>query len=98
LPSTRIDLACSPQVAPLFEADPAIRKIHPLRKQSLRPGFLNTPGRGPRGLGREGYDLIVDFTALPLTALLCCQQGMPLPSVSEAVPLPGRYPRPGGGL
>jgi ADP-heptose:LPS heptosyltransferase len=77
-PDAIIDLVCSPHVAPLFEKDPAIRRIHRLKKRRYRPWLFGDSEGVRQELIKGRYDLIIDFTALPLTAALCSRNDMPL--------------------
>jgi ADP-heptose:LPS heptosyltransferase len=76
-PDATIDLACSPHIAPLFENDPAIHRIHRLGKSRYRPWLFEDCSGVRQALDGAHYDVIVDFTALPLTAALCAQVDMP---------------------
>lgn len=79
-PDATVDLACSPHIAPLFENDPLIYKIRSLEKSRYRPWLFDDFRAVNRILSNEKYDMIFDFTALPLTAALCARIDMP-PSV-----------------
>lgn len=76
-PDATIDLACSPHIAPLFENDPTIHRIHRLGKRKYQQWLFDDFDGVRQALGRINYDVIVDFTALPLTAILCAQDNMP---------------------
>lgn len=76
-PGATIDLACSPHIAPLFENDPALHRIHRLRKSRYRPWLFEDGSSVRETLRGARYDVIVDFSALPLTANLCAQEEMP---------------------
>jgi ADP-heptose:LPS heptosyltransferase len=76
-PDATIDLACSPHIAPLFENDPFLDRIHCLTKGKYRQWVFEDFDGVRQALGRIHYDLLVDFTALPLTAILCAQENMP---------------------
>jgi ADP-heptose:LPS heptosyltransferase len=80
VPDATIDLACSPLVAPLFENDPAIQRIHRLTKLRYRPWLFEGVEGLSRALIKANYDIVFDFTALPLTAALCAGNNMP-PSI-----------------
>lgn len=80
IPDATVDLACNAHIAPLFEKDPTIQQIHPLGRRRY-PSWLFDRNSYPMNLLKENpYDLIIDFSALPLTALLCAR-GHNIPSL-----------------
>jgi ADP-heptose:LPS heptosyltransferase len=80
VPQAQIDLVCRPHVAPLFENDPAIHTIYPLENRRYRPWLFKNSSKIHPIVFEGGYDLLIDFTALPLTAAICASDHAP-PSV-----------------
>ena len=79
-PSATVDLACSSLMAPLFENDPVISRIHRWSKRRYRPWLFEDYRCVRQAIIKTRYDIIIDFTALPLTAALCARNDMP-PSI-----------------
>lgn len=71
LPEAKIDLVCRPHVAPLFKEDPAIDSIFSFQNHKHRSWLFQGIDRLEKLWSEHRYDLLIDFTALPLTALAC---------------------------
>jgi ADP-heptose:LPS heptosyltransferase len=69
-----IDLICRPHIAPIFTEDLAINSIYPFESQRYRPWRFKDPKRLEKIWAQNRYDLIFDFTALPLTSAVCAKQ------------------------
>lgn len=70
-PGAAVDLVCAAPIAPLFAQDPALRRIHLLTPRRYRAWLVDQRRDVLRLLADDPYDALIDFTALPLTALLC---------------------------
>lgn len=79
-PEAGIDLVCRPHIAPLFAEDPSIDAVFSFENLKYRSWIFREAGRLEDLMEQRGYDLVLDFTALPLTAAVCAKQATP-PSV-----------------
>jgi lipopolysaccharide heptosyltransferase II len=80
IPDARIDLICRPHIAPIFKNDPSIDSILTFRTEKYR-NWLFKKRFQLEGMLRNGnYDVLIDFTAIPLTAAICSKDGVP-PSI-----------------
>ena len=79
-PEATIDLVCRPHVAPLFIEDPSLNAIFPFENHKYRPWLFKDNRKLKKTLLEGNYDLLIDFTALPLTANICATD-MATPSI-----------------
>jgi lipopolysaccharide heptosyltransferase II len=79
-PERHIDLLCRSHIAPLFKQDPSIKGILAFNPRKYRSWLFEDGKKLSDILSNARYDVIIDFTALPLTASLCAHKNAP-PSV-----------------
>lgn len=72
-PDASIDLLCRPHIAPLFARDPALNRILVSDVGTVFPWRLKKEKKFVTQFLHTGYDGVIDFTGLPLTARLCAQ-------------------------
>lgn len=77
LPDAEIDLVCSSHIAPLFEADPDIRSIYGVDTKHFRSWCIKKKRQFKNIWSDNGYDFIIDFTALPISCVLCSKDLSP---------------------
>lgn len=75
-----IDLICKPHIAPLFFHDPAIENIYTFERQKYFNWLFKEPRKVKKLIDDRNYDLIIDFSALPLTAIFCAENSI-IPSI-----------------
>jgi ADP-heptose:LPS heptosyltransferase len=80
LPEARIDLVCRPHIAPLFKEDQAVHSIFSFENRRHRSWLFKRIPRLEKLWWERKYDLLIDFTALPLTAVACARESAP-PSI-----------------
>lgn len=85
-PERQIEILCRSHIAPLFKQDPNINDIHAFNPRKYRSWLFEGGKRLADILPDRSYDVIIDFTALPLTAGLCGQKNAP-PSVGFSRPM-----------
>jgi len=71
IPDATIDIICRPHIAPLFRQDPFLDNIYPLETRKYRSWLFKDTARLYDVLYQGRYDVLIDFTALPLTAAVC---------------------------
>jgi len=92
-PRANIDLICKPHIAPLFKGDPSIDSVIPFDHRKHRSWIFKGSAHIEDLLKRRAYDLIIDFTALPLTSCICARHASP-PSIGfrrEMTSLLGKF-------
>lgn len=77
-PGASIDLICPPHVAPLFKDDPDINVVFPFQARVYRSWLFQDKPRLNGIIDQGNYDLLIDFSALPLTAALCGSDSAPI--------------------
>jgi len=85
-PGSLIDLLCRSHIAPLFKQDPNINDILAFNPCKYRSWLFEDGKKLSDIVCGGGYDTIIDFTALPLTAALCAQKKVP-PSLGFSRPM-----------
>lgn len=80
VPGASIDLICRPHIAPIFTEDSAIDSIFTFENHRYRSWKLKDYHRLENIWLKKNYDIIIDFTALPLTAAICAIESTP-PSI-----------------
>ena len=80
LPGATIDLICRPHIAPLFKEDKAIHSIFPFENHGHRSWLFQRIDELEKLWSDHQYDFLIDFTALPLTAVACARESAP-PSI-----------------
>lgn len=80
IPDARIDLICRPHIAPIFKNDPSIDAIYPFNTDKYRNWLFKRKSELETVLQNGIFDLLIDFTALPLTAAVCAIDKVP-PSI-----------------
>jgi ADP-heptose:LPS heptosyltransferase len=74
LPGAEIDLLCRPHIARLFRNDLALKTIITAENRKFKNWLFKNRSGLDKILATNNYDLIVDFSALPLTAIFCADQ------------------------
>ena len=80
IPNARIDLICRPHIAPIFNNDRSINSILKFHTEKYRNWLFKGRSKLEAVLKNGYYDILIDFTALPLTAAMCAKDGVP-PSI-----------------
>ena len=75
-PDVTLDLICRPHIAPLYRHDKIINNIFSFEPQVIRSWTFKKSDSLKQLLSEKRYDLIVDFSALPLTAAFCATQSI----------------------
>ena len=76
LPDVTLDLICRPHIAPLYRHDKIINNIFSFEPQVIRSWAFKKSDSLKQLLSEKRYELIVDFSALPLTAAFCATQSI----------------------
>lgn len=79
-PQARLELLCRPQIATLFSQDPSLDAIHSYEANA--DAWWNPKNVRPIEVlwAKQKYEVILDFTEIPVTALACARDTAP-PSV-----------------
>jgi ADP-heptose:LPS heptosyltransferase len=74
LPDATIDLICKPHIKRLFCQDPSINEVFSFEPHPVRFWVFQRRNTLRQLLSEKRYNLIIDFSALPLTAAFCATQ------------------------
>ena len=77
IPDAKVDLICRPHIAPLFRQDPSLDNIYPFETRKYHPWLFKDPRRLYDIVCQGDYDILIDFTALPLSAAVCATRAAP---------------------
>ena len=73
-----IDLICQPHIASLMKNDPALNTVYPFSTRRYKNWLFNDSQKMNEVCFAEKYDLFIDFSAVPVTALACSDEKAPL--------------------
>jgi ADP-heptose:LPS heptosyltransferase len=85
--NARIDLICRPQIAPIFKEDVSLDSIYAFETENYRNWLFKRRSELETLIIEGNYDLLIDFTALPLTAAVCAKENVP-PSIGFSRVIP----------
>jgi ADP-heptose:LPS heptosyltransferase len=72
-----IDLVCKPHVAHIMSMDRIVSEVFPFSPRRFAPWHFKNQKKLKRLIIKNNYDLVVDFTGLPLTAAICAKKWCP---------------------